>query len=77
MIDLSTYEKGMMKFNCFYAKVVDFMLGITIKKAKRDLFHDIGVKIQFQSEIKENIIHFKYLGVVKDYNGVNIIQKPD
>ena len=44
----------------------NFMLRITNKKAARDLFNDIGIKIQFPSEAKANIIPFEFLGVVKD-----------
>ena len=58
-------------------QVDDFMLGITSKKAAQDLFNDIGIKIQFPSETEANIISFEFLGVGKDYNGVNIIQIPD
>ena len=53
------------------------MLGTTSKKAMKDLFNDIGVKIQFPSEFETNIIPFEFSGVVKDYNGVNIIQTLD
>ena len=41
------------------------------------MFHDIGVKIQFPSKAEGNIILFKFLGAIKDYNDVNIIQTPD
>ena len=58
-------------------QVDDFMLGITSKKAVRDLFNNIGIKIQFPSKAESDIIPFKFLGVVKDYNGVDIIQTPD
>ena len=53
------------------------MLGTTSKKATRDLFNDICTKIQFPSEVEANIIPFEFLGVVKDYNGVDIIQALD
>ena len=53
------------------------MLEITSEKAVRDLFHDIGVKIQFPSKVEANIILFEFLDIVKDYNDVNIIQTPD
>ena len=58
-------------------QVDNFMLGTTSKKAARDLFNNIGIKIQFQSEKEANIVPFEFLGVVKDYNGVNIKQTPD
>ena len=53
------------------------MLGITSKKATRDIFNDIGIKIQFPSEAEANIYLFEFLGVVKGYNGVNNIQTPN
>ena len=54
------------------------MLGTTSEKATRDdLFNNIGMKIQFPSEVEANIISFEFLGVIKDYNGVNIIQTLD
>ena len=55
-------------------QVDDFMLGTTNKKDMRDLFNNIGMKIQFPSEVEANIVQFEFLGAVKDYNGVDIIQ---
>ena len=54
-----------------------FFSGITSEKAARDLFNDIGVKIQFLSEKQDRTIPFEFLGVISDYNGVDIIQTPD
>ena len=53
------------------------MLGITSEKAARNLFNDIGIKIQFPSKAELDIIPFEFLGIVKDYNSVDIIQTPD
>ena len=53
------------------------MLGTTNEKDAKDLFNDIGMKIQFPSEVEANIVPFEFLGIVKDYNGVDIIQTPD
>ena len=53
------------------------MLGTMNEKAARDLFNNIGIKIQFPSEKEKNIVLFKFLGIVKDYNGVDINQTPD
>ena len=58
-------------------QVDDFMLGTTSEKATRGLFNDIGVKIQFPNEAESNIIPFEFLGVVKDYNGVDVKQTPN
>ena len=55
----------------------DFMLGTTSEKAARDLFNNIGVKIQFPSEKKTYMVPNKFLGVVKDYNKVDVKQIPN
>ena len=34
----------------------------------------IGTKIQFQSERDKGDIPFEYLGLVKDYNGTDLVQ---
>ena len=65
------------KLQLLLRQVDDFMLGTTNEKDNRDLFNDIGMKIQFPSEVEANIVPFEFLGVVKDCNGVNIIQTPD
>lgn len=53
------------------------MLGTMSEKVTRNLFNNIGMKFQFPSEVEANIILFKFLGVIKDHNGVDIIQTPD
>ena len=58
-------------------QVDNFKLRITSKKAARGLFHDIGIKIQFPRKVEANIILFEFLGVLKDYNCIDIIQTPD
>lgn len=55
----------------------DFLLATEINQFVRELFNDIGEKLQFSSEKESGIILFKFLGVVKDYNRVDIIQIPD
>ena len=50
---------------------------MTNEKATRYLFNNIGVKIQFPSEKQDGTIPFKFLGVINDYNDVDIIQTPD
>ena len=47
------------------------------EKSAKDLFNNIGVKIQFLSEKELGVIPFKLLGVVNDYNGVDITKTPD
>lgn len=34
----------------------------------------IGKKIQFDTEKEQGIVPFEYLGIVKDYNGVDVLQ---
>ena len=58
-------------------QIDNFCTGITSEKAAPDLFNDIGIKIQFPSEKEDGTIPFEFLGVVTDYNGVDIIQTPD
>ena len=58
-------------------QVDDFILGTKDKQSVRNLFNDIGKKIQFPTEVEQGIIQFDFLGIVKDYNGVDITQTPD
>ena len=58
-------------------QVDDFLLGCTSKKSARNLFNDIHKKIRFPSEIKKGIIPSLFMGVVKDYNRVDIVQMSD
>ena len=44
------------------------------KKTTKDIFNIIGTKMSFASEKKKGIVPFEFLGVVKDYNGVDIKQ---
>ena len=65
------------KLQLLLRQVDDFMLGTTSEKAAKDLFNNIGIKIQFPSKKEAKIVPFKFLGVVKDYNGVNVKQTLD
>ena len=58
-------------------QVDDFILGTKDKQSVRNLFNDIGKKIQFPAEVEQGIIPFDFLGIVKDYNDVDITQTPD
>ena len=58
-------------------QVDDFLLACDSEKTAKAIFDTIGKKIQFPTEKERNIIPFEYLGVVKDYNGVDLIQTPD
>ena len=55
-------------------QIDNFCSAMTSEKAARDLFNNIGVKIQFPREKQDGTIPFEFLGVVIDYNGVDIIQ---
>ena len=49
------------------------LLSCKNERTTKDLFNIIGEKMSLSSE-KEVIVPFEYLGVVKDYNGVDIKQ---
>ena len=55
-------------------QIDDFCAAMTSEKASRNLFNDIGIKIQFPKEKEDGTIPFEFLGIVTDYNGVDIIQ---
>ena len=55
----------------------DFLLGCENEQSARNLFNKIGKKIQFPSEVEQGIVPFEFIGIVKDYNGVDITQTPD
>ena len=44
------------------------------EKMAKDIYNIIGAKMSFPSEKEEDIVQFKYLGIVKDYNRVGIQQ---
>ena len=57
-------------------QVDDFLLACRKEKTAKDIFHTIGVKMQFDTEREQNIVPIEFLGVVNDYNGVEIKQTP-
>ena len=71
---------------CIYRKVIDDevvyilqQINDCITQTKREetaknIFNIIGTKIRFASKEKKRIIPFEYLGIVKDYNDVDIKQ---
>ena len=58
-------------------QVDDFIVGCKNKQFARNLFNDIGKKIQFPSKVEQGIIPFEFLGIVTNCNGVGITQTPD
>ena len=44
------------------------------EKTAKDIFNIIGTKMSFATEKEKGIVPFEFLGVVKDYNGVDIKQ---
>ena len=54
-------------------QVDDFLLACDSEQTAQAIFDTIGKKIQFPTEKERNIIPFEYLGVVTDYNGVDLI----
>ena len=71
---------------CIYRKVIDDeavyilrQIDDCICQCKREetaknIFNIIGTKMRFESEEEKGIIPFEYLGIVKDYNGVDLKQ---
>ena len=71
---------------CIYRKVIDDeavyilrQIDDCICQTKREettknIFNIIDTKMRFASEEKKEIIPFEYLGIVKDYNGVDLKQ---
>ena len=53
----------------------DFCLGtIGGEQIAKDLFNRIGLEMRFDSERESGIVPFEYLGIINDYNGVEIRQ---
>ena len=71
---------------CIYRKVIDYevlyilqqinncIAQTKLKETAKNIFNIIGTKMRFASKEKKGIILFEYLGIVKDYNGVDIKQ---
>ena len=71
---------------CIYRKVIDDEVVYILqqidnciaqtkcKETVKNIFNIIGTKMRFASKEKKGIIPFEYLGIVKDYNGVDIKQ---
>ena len=55
-------------------QVDDILLGCENEQSAQNLFNDIKKKIKFPTEVKQGIVPFEFLGIVKDYNGVDITQ---
>ena len=48
-----------------------------MEQVAKDIFKAIDVAIQFDAEKRDGVIPFEFLGIVKDYNGVDIKQTKD
>ena len=55
-------------------QVDDFMIACTKEKIASDITNIIGTKVRFKSEEKRGEIPIQFLGLVDDYNGVDINQ---
>lgn len=53
-------------------QVNDFLLGCENEQLEINLFNKIGKTIQFPTKVEQGIIPFEFIGIVKDYNGVDI-----
>ena len=51
-----------------------FLLACDSEETAKNIFDMIGKKIQFDTKKEQGIVPFEYLGIVKDYNGVDIAQ---
>ena len=58
----------------YLRQINDFGCGATSKKTARDLFNNIGIKIQFSSKKEAGKIPFEFVCVITDYNSVDVIQ---
>ena len=47
-------------------QVNDFLLACQNEKTAKDIFHTIGVKMQFDTKREQNIVPMEFLGVVND-----------
>ena len=78
--------KTTTKDRCIYLKKIkgrsilllrqldNFCCVCTAEQDAKNIYNLIGTKIQFQSEQDKGNILFEYLGLVKDYNGTNLVQ---
>jgi hypothetical protein len=48
------------------------MLGCTDESIARNIYNIIGTKICPKTEEEEDIVPFEWVGIVEDYNGVDI-----
>ena len=76
--DRCIYRKLMADGEPVYClrQVDDFMLSCNREKTARDIFDTIGRKMQFDTEREQGIVPMEFLGIVNDYNGVEIKQTP-
>ena len=58
-------------------QVDNFLLACNTEQAAKEIFQAIGITIQFDAEKRDGLIPFEFLGVIKDYNCVNIKQTRD
>ena len=65
------------KMQLLLRQVDNFLLACNSEQVAKDKFDDIGIAIQFDAEKRDGVISFEFLGVVKDYNGVDIKQTKD
>ena len=50
------------------------MLAYKNEQTTKDIFNDIGRRINFDTKKAQGIISFEYLGALDDYNGAEIKQ---
>ena len=55
-------------------KVDKFCCTCTVEQDAKNIYNLIRTMIQFKSERDKDDIPFEYLGLVKDYNGTDLVQ---
>ena len=55
-------------------QVDEFCWACTVEQDAKNIYNLIGTKFWFQSERDKGDIPFEYLGLVKDYNGTDLVQ---
>ena len=75
--------------HCIYRKVVfgepvfllrqvdDFLMACKDQKTAENIANIIGTKLQFDTEKEEGVLPIEFMGIVNDYNGVDINQTTD
>lgn len=73
--DRCIYQKVVNDEPVYYLQQVnDLLFSCCNEQTPKNIFNTIEVKMIFDTEKKQGIVPFEYLGIVNDYNGVEIRQ---